>query len=85
MTAGTPTEHLELHRDPFFCNFTIEGSNNSFSEKGHRRALNRLRWWMSKGEKPKLEDLLLQANAAENAATSATEEDMSRDILHVDT
>ena len=70
--TGIPTEELELHRDPFFRNFSVEGGG--WTVAGQRRAIRRARFWQSKGAKPKVEEVIAQTNLRENASA---DEDMS--------
>jgi hypothetical protein len=69
MTSGIAVEELELHREPFFQNFSVEGGG--WSVASQRRAVRRARFWQSKGAKPKVEEVIAQMNLREN--TSADE------------
>jgi hypothetical protein len=83
MTADSDvhSESFVSVADPHFGNWSA--SDPGWSEAGQRKALRRLKYWMSKGQKPKLDDVLRQIDETETASLRASNEDTSHsDISH---
>jgi hypothetical protein len=73
---GTLIEEVPLHKTEFFSNFSVEGGG--FGDAAQRRALRRLKYFMSHTDKrPTLEDALRAINASEDSSLRAAEESHS--------